>query len=303
MWLGMRSRRWLRAVISAGVVTAVLVLAGSPAWASTVRIQDDARVLDTTTVQNDAASLPVGLFVWTTTQDAANSSTFDNDVRTTVSSAFPVVIGINTRSHHESVQIGAKAGLSRSAALSAEQAANSAFVSAISGRHDYTGAVTAAVSRLKDSFGSGGSTGGGFPVWLVVVIVTVVVIAVLFLLRRLLRRRGPDSAPVPQPQRLSYGAAQYDPGYGPGYLGPVGQPGISPGAAGVVGAVGGGALGYELGRMEGAREQYREDRAAESRYLDDSGQGDWVVGLDSDFGGEDPGDRNGSGSGGSGSDW
>lgn len=57
----------------------------APAWASTVQIQDDAHVL------NARATLPVGIYIWTTTQDAASKSAFDTDVRTKVSATFPIV--------------------------------------------------------------------------------------------------------------------------------------------------------------------------------------------------------------------
>ena len=49
-------RRWprLKALI------AVLAVA-APAWAGTVKVQDDAPVLNAMPVQNDAATLPVGV--------------------------------------------------------------------------------------------------------------------------------------------------------------------------------------------------------------------------------------------------
>ncbi|MDQ3899203.1 MAG: hypothetical protein M3319_01675, partial [Actinomycetota bacterium] len=87
--------------LTAPVAVFVAVLAGAvPAWASTVQIQDDAHVLNATVVQNNAATLPVGVYIWATTQDAASKSTFDTDVRNKVSATFPVVLGINTQSRH-----------------------------------------------------------------------------------------------------------------------------------------------------------------------------------------------------------
>jgi hypothetical protein len=52
--------------------------------------------------------------------DADSKSVFDTDVRNKVNATFPTVIGINTKSHHESIQIGSQAGLSQRAALAAE---------------------------------------------------------------------------------------------------------------------------------------------------------------------------------------
>jgi hypothetical protein len=134
------------------VAVSVAVLAGAaPAWASTVQIQDDAHVLNATVVQNDAATLPVGVYIWATTQDAASKSTFDTDVRNKVSATFPIVLGINTQSRHESIQIGSQAGISRNAALAAESNANSAFVATMQSSRDYTSAVTAALDNLRST--------------------------------------------------------------------------------------------------------------------------------------------------------
>ena len=125
-------------------VSVALLTGAAPAWASTVQVQDDAHVLNATVVQNDAATLPVGVYIWATTQDAASKSTFDTDVRNKVSATFPIVMGINTQSRHESIQIGSQAGISRNAALAAESNANSAFVATMQRSRDYTSAVTAA---------------------------------------------------------------------------------------------------------------------------------------------------------------
>ena len=93
------------------------------------------------------------------------------------------------------------------------------------------------------------------------------------------------------------------PDYGP----PYGQPyrsGMGPGAAGAIGAVGGGLLGYELGKMQGEDQQFRQDQMMYDRdrgQYDSPDQGDWVVGQDGDFGG-DVGGGGSNDSGGSG-DW
>jgi hypothetical protein len=120
-------RRWLRLTAPLAALVTVLTVA-APAWASTVQIQDDAHVLNATTVQTDAATLPVGVSIWTTTQDAASKPTFNTDVTNKISATFPIVIGINTQARHESIQIGPRAGLSQSEAVSAASTANNAFV-------------------------------------------------------------------------------------------------------------------------------------------------------------------------------
>jgi hypothetical protein len=112
-----------RLVTPIAALAAVLIMA-APAWAGTVEVQDDAHVLNTTAVQNDAATLPVGVYIWATTQYADSKSVFDTDVRNKVNATSPIVIGINTQSHHESIQVGSQAGLSQRAALAAESSAN-----------------------------------------------------------------------------------------------------------------------------------------------------------------------------------
>jgi hypothetical protein len=196
--------RWLRMTAPLVALVALLTVA-APAWAGTVQIQDDARVLNATTVQNDAATLPVGVYIWTTTQDAASKPTFDTDVRNKISATFPVVIGINTQARHESIQIGPRAGLSQSAAISAASTANKAFVGTMRTSNDYTAAVTSALESLRTSLAAADrergvarpapaqSSGWGIvPIVLLVIgviVVVVLVVAILIGRRRLLGPR------------------------------------------------------------------------------------------------------------------
>ena len=200
----------------------------APAWAGTVQIQDDAHVLNVTVVQNDAATLPVGVYIWATTQDADSKSVFDTDVRNKVSSTFPIVMGINTQSHHESIQVGSQAGLSQRAALAAESSANGVFVSTIQSSHDYTNAVTAALDNLRNGFAPAqrgrapvqrvAAQPAGFGVGLLLFIVlTVGVIAAVVIMARRRSRSGFGAGPstvTGRPPRGPY------PGYGPSYEGP-----------------------------------------------------------------------------------
>jgi hypothetical protein len=298
--------------LTAPVAVFVAVLAGAaPAWASTVQIQDDAHVLNATVVQNDAATLPVGVYIWATTQDAASKSTFDTDVRNKVSATFPIVLGINTQSRHESIQIGSQAGISRNNALAAESNASSAFVATMQSSRDYTSAVTAALDNLRSTLTAAHrgrapaqrvvthSVGIGL---LPIILVLGAIVAVIVLLRRRIRsgfgRSMTGSMSGGPPPMGSY------PDYGP----PYGQPyrsGMGPGSAGAIGAVGGGLLGYELGKMQGEEQQFRQDQTMYDRdrgQYDSADQGDWVVGQDGDFGGGDAGGGSFNDSGGSG-DW
>ncbi|HET9254295.1 MAG TPA: hypothetical protein VFO16_03710 [Pseudonocardiaceae bacterium] len=288
------------------VVAGAALLAGAvPAWAGTVQIQDDAHVLNSTVVQNEAATFPVGVYIWATTQDAASKSAFDNDVRSKVNSTFPIVMGINTESHHETIQIGAAARVPQNAALAAERSANSAFVSTMQSSHDYTAAVTAALRSLRGSLATAsrqaserraaqGSWGiGGF---LLILLLIGVVIAVVMLWRK--RRRSGPPQPMfggQQPPMGPYPGGGY-PGDYPGGYGPPARSGMGAGAAGALGAVGGGLLGYELGKMQGEEQQFRQDEMTHERaQYDSAGQGDWVVGQDADFGDGGGGDTSGGG--------
>jgi len=192
-------RGWLRMRAPLAALVGMLTLA-APAWAGTVQIQDDSRVLNATTVQSDAATLPVGVYIWTTTQDAASKPTFNTDVTNKISATFPVVIGINTQARHESIQIGPRAGLSRSAAVSAASSANKAFVGTMGTSNDYTAAVTSALGSLRASLAAAGrergvarsapaqSSGWGI-VPIVVLVIGVLVVVVLGVAILIGRRR------------------------------------------------------------------------------------------------------------------
>ncbi|MFN2478209.1 MAG: hypothetical protein ABR615_03435 [Pseudonocardiaceae bacterium] len=293
------SRGTLRLAMPIAALVAVLALA-APAWASTVQIQDDAHVLNATVVQNEAATLPVGVYIWATTQDAASKSTFDTDVRNKVNSTFPIVIGINTQSRHESIQIGSQARVPQSTAVAAESNASSAFLASMQSSHDYTTAVTAALGKLRTGLVGANrgrvpgrqaaphSSGGGTFIGILFIIGLIVVSVILIRRRRGSGgRMGPPLMGSGPPPMDSYG------GYGPGY-----RSGMSPGAAGAMGAVGGGLLGYELGKMQGEQQQFRQDEMMDrgGGQYDPPDQGGWVVGQDGDFGSS-------SDSSGGGGDW
>jgi hypothetical protein len=299
--------RTLRLAVPIAALIAVLALA-APAWASTVQIQDDAHVLNATVVQNEAATLPVGVYIWATTQDAASKSTFDTDVRSKVNSTFPIVIGINTQSRHESIQIGSQARVPQSTAVAAESDASSAFLANMQTSHDYTTAVTAALGKLRsDLVGANRGVAPGrrvaphnagsslLGIMIVLALVAVAVIVISRLRRRSGFRTGPSMMSSGPPPMDSYGGYGGYGGYGPGY-----RSGMSPGAAGAAGALGGGLLGYELGKMQGEDQQFRQDEMADRGGQNDyPDQGNWVVGQDGDF---DGGSDSSGSSGGSG-DW
>lgn len=307
-----------------GAVLAMVLLAAGPATASTAQIQDDANVLNVTAVQNEAATLPVPVYVWTTTQDANSRSAFDTDVRNKVSAQFPIAIGINTQAHHATVQIGARAGLTQSQAVSAAQQANSAFDSTMRASKDYTNATVASLASLNSALANraAGHNPNGYPAPrhrghpLSGLISLAVIVAIIFVVIRIFTGRRRRRMPPPGYGPQGYGPPGYGPGYDPnqGYppqgpqgYGPQGpgfggRSGMSAGAAGGLGALGGGLLGYEMGRMSGENEQYRRDESGFGGGNDGGGQGDWVIGQDSDFGGDSGGGDSGGGDN-SGGDW
>jgi hypothetical protein len=270
-----------------------LVLTAHPAAADAVTINDASHVLDATRVQTEAATLPDPVMIFTTTRFADDNAAFDTEAQSKVTTPNVIVIAINTQSHHLAIRTGAKSRVSQSGA----QAAVQAFIQAFRANPDYTGATIAALTSLRSAIQNAPATGGGHAaparrstsgspfggiaglVCLAVVVIAVVAIGVA-VARRFGRRRA-----------ASYGS---DPGYGgPGYGGPgYGGPGygggggVNPWVAGGAGAVAGGVLGYELGRMEGGREERNRDAYDDQRQSGSSGDGGGYGGggADGDFG-------------------
>src|SRR4051812_28795711 len=108
--IGSRSRRRLVGGIwaSAVLVLATLTLTSGPVQAAVVSIHDDSHVLDVTRVQNDAATLPDPVAIYTTTKDADDKAAFDRETQAKVTAPTVVVIAVNTQSHHLAIRTGAK---------------------------------------------------------------------------------------------------------------------------------------------------------------------------------------------------
>ncbi len=302
MALGSRSWGHLRAAVgvSAVMVVATLVLTSVAAQASAVSIHDDSHVLDVTRVQNDAATLPDPVAIYTTTQDAGDKAAFDREAQAKVTAPTLVVIAVNTQSHHLAIRTGPQSRVTQPPATEATQA----FINTFHGNSDYTAATIAALGSLRTAIPAGGPArngpqrrptayaSSGVPVGGLLCLLVVIGAGAVFLLRRR-RRRGPSVIDYEQGPP-GYGRTGYypgPPGYGPpGYYqgGPgYGGSGAAPWVAGGVGAAAGGLLGYELGRNEGRE----EEREREERY-DDDGGGFGGGGADGDFG---DGSSNGGG--------
>lgn len=141
-------------IIAPAIAALGIALAGAgAASAGTVDLQDPSGALDATSVQADAATLPVSVSIWTTTLNSTKSA-FDESVRgraARVSDQFPVTVGVDTALRHSSVQLGPIAGLTPAAATSAETAATAAFDASIHSTKSYTSAVIALLDSVKTS--------------------------------------------------------------------------------------------------------------------------------------------------------
>jgi uncharacterized membrane protein YgcG len=305
-----RERRFLGALGSAITVLAVLVTASGPA-----------QVLDVTRVQNEAATLPDPVEVYTSTKYADDKAAFDRETQAKVTGPTVVVIAINTQSRHLAIRTGPKSRITQQAAAAATQA----FIDSYRGSTDYTAATVAALGSMRGAIPAGApaQNGGakrpaahsssGVPIAGLLCLAVVAAVVIAFVIRRR-RQPRPMAAPMAGYDDGGYGQPGYGqpgygqpgygqpgygpgpaygpgPGYGPGY----GQPrsGVNPWVAGGVGAAAGGLLGYELGRNEGREEEREREERYDNNNNDDGGYGGG--GADGDFGGGDAGggDSNG----------
>jgi hypothetical protein len=274
--------RGILASVAAGLVG--VLLAAAPAAAAAVNINDASHVLDVTRVQNEAATLPDPVDIYTTTKFANDKAAFDRETQSKAAAATVIVIAINTQSHHLAIRTGTRSRVTQNAA----QAATQAFTSAFRGS-DYTAATIAALQSMRTAIGSAGAPGkatkaahqSGIPNYLSNLLCLLLVGVVVALIVAAVRRSRGRARKAVGDSPGGYGP----PGYGPsGYGAPPGSgaSGVNPWVAGGVGAVAGGVLGYGLGHMGGEREDHRPE-AHDGHANTDTGFGGG--GADGDFGG------------------
>jgi uncharacterized membrane protein YgcG len=284
------------ASVAVGLVGGLLLLAATPAFAAAVNIYDASHVLDVTRVQNEAATLPDPVDIYTSTNFADDNAAFDREAQSKAAAAKVVVIAINTQSRHLAIRTGSQSRLTQSAA----QAATQAFTSTFRGGSDYTAATVAALQSMRTAIGNGGVVApangaqpahqSGAPTFLYGLLCLVLVAAVIALIVVAVRRsrNRAQQAVGNDPTPSGYGPSGYSPsGYGPsGYGPPQGSrpSGVNPWVAGGAGAVVGGVLGYELGRMEGEHEGHQREEY-DHHGTTDAGYGGGGGGADGDFGG------------------
>lgn len=266
-----------KSIIAMLAACCLLLFAGVSAFANTVNIYDNANVLNKSQVQSQASALNYPVSIYTTNAFTGSTSAFDQQAASHIGgNANLIVLAIDTLHKHVTVTGGKNVPLSNSQYSSAAQAFVSSYTSG-----GYTGATDASLQSLQNMLGSansGGnnqgttqpvrsSSGGGFsfaPLLCCVGLLVVAGLGVFVFVRRraggLGGRRGPIN---PNPMNPGYPQQNYNPNfpnqgypqnYGPGYN----QGGVNPLIPGGIGAVGGGLLGYELGKAQGENEGHRE---------------------------------------------
>ncbi len=285
-----RSLRRLRPLLALLLVGLLFFMGAASALADTVYISDQAGVLDDARIQSEGANLAYPLAIYTTNSFSGSQTDFEARTQSHVTSSRLIVIAIDTVHHWFYIKAGSQVPLSNSAAEDAYSAFKSNY-----NNGDYTGATLAAIRSLEGSLsgssvpgvssGAGGLLSSGLGLLCCIGLLVLIVGGIIFAVTR--RRAGqpwgwgargvPYQEPMPPP-------GSYPPGaYPPGYYPPGQGGGMNPWAAGGLGALGGGLVGYELGRMAGEHENQQQGGP-----LIDPG-GDFGGGAGGGFGGGDPG--------------
>ena len=209
----------------------------------TVHVYDNARVLDSNRVQNEASSLSYPINIYTFNNFTGTKSSFDQQAVNTINNTGNpnlIVIAIDTKDRYLAIVGGKNVSTSNGVYNDAVNAFRNNFNGG-----DYTGATIAAIDSLRGSLGGG----FGFLPGLLVAVLVIAGIAVLFGVLRRRRRIGGYGVLYQQPYGQPY-QPPYNQGYPPNYCGPGYNqgPGVNPWVAGSLGAAAGGFIGYELGK-------------------------------------------------------
>lgn len=231
--------------------------------ANSVRVYDNARVLNTVQVKHAASTLPHNVDIYTVNTFSGTQADFRRAAIAKLSgNPNRIVLAIDTTHNYMYIARGSNVPLTSS---NTSQAVSSFAANYHNG--DYTRATVAALNSMNSALGA--NRGPTFsPIALGCL--PLLLVAFLFFMMRARRpaaygyRRGfgtPDG-PYQQPPRPGYPNDQggygpqgdYGP-YGPqsGYGPPMQRGGVNPWMAGGLGAAAGGLAGYELGKMQGER--------------------------------------------------
>jgi hypothetical protein len=309
----------LPSLLLAALLLVFATLTAVDARAGTLQIRDDFHALsgdDAARLRSVASDAPFDARVVFTSK-YADSQELSRYVESLVNERDMIAIGVDPEHHHVRVHYGTGSAVPRSAWPDIDRAGNDAFR-----RGDWEGG-TAAILRQAAASATGAADGRGEagdraiptpaprlagPGFVLFVVAGVVglglVVAFVMRRRSQLPPGGPDYGAPP------YGGGGY--GYGGGY-----GPGPAPGGmgamgGGLIGAGLGGVAGYELGKLEGEREERDRDRGGGGFRDDDddrSGGGNYDAGGggsdwdDSGSGGGDDGGGGFDGGDGGGSDF
>ena len=282
-------------VLLIGVGSILSPLGTYTVHAASVQIRDAAGVLDGDQVRSTASQLSHPVSISTVRTFEGPKSDFNRNTEQALTGQDAIALGISVEQRYLAIVAGKQAGLSAEQIVQAREAFAQAYGGNAGAHGNHTAATLAALESLQASLGNGGADGIANPLQLVgrvlsnpltwILLILVLTGISLFILRRL---AGPRNAMIPvmgMPWRQRPGPKdEYGrsidpdsgyvsqrfgspPSYGSGYdsNGYVGRPMYSPGyppqgginswMAGGLGALGGGFLGYELGRMAGEKEQ------------------------------------------------
>lgn len=263
LWLNLRSPG--RCLL--GLLALLLLLTASACGTNkSAQVYDNARVLNSSKVQNAASNLPNPIAIYTTNTFQGTEADFQRTaIQKLNGNPDMIVMAIDTNSRYLYIARGANVPLSSTGINQA--------VNAFSGRFnngDYTNASLAALNSMQNSINAssrGTGSPGLSPLIPCLLLPLLLILGVAFFAASKRRRMGGammgNRGSLWQPSRnpQSNEGPYYGPnegpnqGYGPynqGY-GPNQRGGMNPWAAGGLGAAAGGIAGYELGRRAGER--------------------------------------------------
>jgi hypothetical protein len=298
---------WQKIVLTSITAFSLFLILTSTALAGTVKISDQARVLDDTRVRNTASSLQYPLSIYTVNNYNDSTSDFDQRTKSKVTSENLIVIAISTNLKRMTIASGGDVPLSNSGADSARKA----FTNSYKNTGDYTSATISSINSLRNTLGSSDSSTstsgntankGGFNFLGLSggCLIGLIILGVLFFLIYRSRRNRNNVPPPPPYANPNYGQPYPPNNYGQNYppnYGPQQGGGLNPWAAGGLGAAAGGLIGYELGKSAGEHEAHHDH---EGHY--DNNGGNFGGGSSGDFGGDFGGGSSGDFGGGFDSD-
>ncbi len=312
-----------KSILAIALACCLLLFATVGAFASNVYISDEANVLNKSQVQSQASALSYPVSIYTVNNFTGNKQAFTQRAASDIKNSNMIVMAIDTVNHYLVIDGGKSVPLSSNQYSDAIQAFKNSFGSGNNG--NYTSATDGALQSLQSallSSNGGSSVGNQVPTrsgnffsnlaFAPICCIGLLVIAgiAVFAFVRGRGRRGtinpvqPQAPMYPQNYNQNYPNQGYPPNYGPGYnQGYNNQGGMNPLIPGGIGAVGGGLLGYELGKEQGENEARRDDNYGNGNNFNNgdnnfnNGDNNFGGGAGGDFGSNNGGDFGGGASG------